>query len=78
MHTALFIIQIALVIVSLFFLFRQNRNLKLIKAQKILIRAMSAEVEEILEQAKNGTYVEPTGEDPDDLMHIVNATKEKR
>ena len=77
MHTALLIIQAVLVVVSLFLLFRQNRNLTLMKAQKTLIRAMRAEVEEILERAKNGAYVDPTGEDPDELMHIVNATKEK-
>ena len=76
MHTTLLIIQAALIATSLFLLYRQNRNLTLIKAQKTLIQAMSAEVEEILQQAKDGNYVEPTGEDPDDLMHIVNATKE--
>ena len=76
MHTVLYIIQAALIATSLFLLYRQNRNLKLIKAQKTLIHAMSAEVEEILQRAKDGNYVEPTGEDPDELMHIVNATKE--
>lgn len=76
MNFALLIIQLALIALSLFLLYRQNRNLTLIKAQKTLIRAMSAEVEEILQQAKNGTYVEPTGEDTDDIMKIANATKE--